>query len=1004
MRLLILSILIFSSVPTWSQFKKVEFSDSDQTQESTILKESKPVIKATFSQIIEDGISTRQWSKLPERQREGLAYGVNQYSGVKYVSLDQVTAERSNPQVLLSKFSELVNIKNLEDNVVIHSSWSDDYGHTHLRFHQTRNGIKVYNSESILHIDEAGVVSMQSNMLPDSRILPASKSGLSEEQVKQLVIAELDHYHEIDDNLSHLIGDEQWVIEQVYFQKKDGDVVLAYYVDVYANVGEHQQFIVSADTGQFLDQFSKVCKFHGHSCSLPPDGEATANASDLFGLNRTINTYEVGNTFYLLDGSRTMFQGGQSNMPNEPVGVIWTIDAFNTAPQNSNFTYDHVTSGNNSWSDKETAVSAHYNSGLSYEYFKNVHSREAIDGNGGNIVSIINVANEDGSSMGNAFWNGAAMFYGNGDSAFRPLGRGLDVAGHELTHGVIQNTANLEYQGESGALNESFADVFGAMIDDADQEWYLIGEEVVKTNAFPSGALRNLKDPHNGASTGDFGSGWQPSHYSERFTGSQDNGGVHINSGIPNRAFYLFAEAVGNQTAEKVYYRALTTYLTRSSQFVDCRNAVVQAAADMGMQSIVDAANSAFDQVGIGSAGGTTVEDAMENLGADFVMWSPPDLSQINLADGVGEDINNPFIEENIKSKPSASDDGTRIVFVGSDSRIYLVEIDWNAGSFSYDVFDDQAVWRNVVISKDGLRLAAIANQEENFVYIYDFESNQTQPYELYNPTFSEGVSTGDVLYADAMEFDITGKYLMYDANNSITSNSSGAINYWDIGFLEVWDRANDQFGNGNIQKLFSALPEGVSIGNPTFSKNSPYIIAFDVLEDNLYTVVGYNIETGDLGIIMENSDLGYPNFSRDDSKVIFDFPWIFGLDLGVVTLNSDKITAVSNSEDVFIVGGKWGTWFSNGVRNLYVDTDDIVQEYTVSISPNPVVDQLEIAIDGMDCDHLVIQDNLGRTVAQFDMQAQVQTLTLSNLNTGLYSISLLYKGEIVHTDKFIKQ
>src|SRR5690349_22668502 len=101
-----------------------------------------------------------------------------------------------------------------------------------------------------------------------------------------------------------------------------------------------------------------------------------------------------------------------------------------------------------------------------------------------------------------------------------------------MTHGVVQNTANLEYQGESGAINESMADIFGTMLDPGD---WLIGEDVVKTSAFPSGALRSLQDPHNGG-TSLADPGYQPRHKSEMYTGSEDNGGVHINSGLPNNA------------------------------------------------------------------------------------------------------------------------------------------------------------------------------------------------------------------------------------------------------------------------------------------------------------------------------------------------------------------------------------------------------------------------------------------------------------------------------------
>ncbi|MBP9056482.1 MAG: M4 family metallopeptidase, partial [Saprospiraceae bacterium] len=384
-----------------------------------------------------------------------------------------------------------------------------------------------------------------------------------------------------------------------------------------------------------IRKYLSVCKFHNHKhdhtaqCNvqnavesplesqLLGDGKATANAQDLFNTSRLINTYEVSSKFYMIDGSRDMFVFAPTQLPNEPEGVIWTIDAFNTSPAKDNFNYDHVTSTNNLWSNK-TAVSAHYNGGKAFEYFRNIHNRKSINGAGGNIVSLINVADEDGSSMGNAFWNGQAMFYGNGDGAFQPLARGLDVAGHEMTHGVVQSTANLDYEGESGALNESFADVFGSMIDRDD---WKIGEDVVKTSAFPSGALRSLEDPHNGASTNNFNAGWQPRHYDERYKGTEDNGGVHINSGIPNWAFFKFASAIGKDKAEKVYYRALTTYLTKSSKFVDCRVAVIKAATDLYSTTEINAAKKAFDEVGIlGDTGGNYETDINANPGQEFIL------------------------------------------------------------------------------------------------------------------------------------------------------------------------------------------------------------------------------------------------------------------------------------------------------------------------------------------------------------------------------------------------
>ena len=127
-----------------------------------------------------------------------------------------------------------------------------------------------------------------------------------------------------------------------------------------------------------------------------------------------------------------------------------------------------------------------------------------------------------------------------------------------MSHGVIEKSANLRYEGESGALSESFADIFGVMMDRDD---WTIGEQVVNTDVFPSGNLRSMEDPKQGGAQG------QPRHVSEQYLGSDDNGGVHINSGICNYAFFLFATAVGKDVAEKVYYRALTNYFIIRFQF-----------------------------------------------------------------------------------------------------------------------------------------------------------------------------------------------------------------------------------------------------------------------------------------------------------------------------------------------------------------------------------------------------------------------------------------------------
>ncbi|NNF21126.1 MAG: T9SS type A sorting domain-containing protein, partial [Saprospiraceae bacterium] len=717
-----------------------------------------------------------------------------------------------------------------------------------------------------------------------------------------------------------------------------------------------------------------------------------------------IDTYEVDNIYFMIDGSREMFSSSQSIMPNDPVGAIWTVDLNNTSPINSNAEYTHVASEDNQWAASPEGVSAHYNGGKAYEYFKQTFGRESISGTGQNIISFVNVADEDGSSLGNAFWNGLGIYYGNGSNEFFPLGRGLDVAGHEMSHGVVQTTANLEYYGEPGAMNESFADIFGAMIDRDD---WLIGEDVVRPGVFASGALRSMSDPHNGAQTGDFGRGWQPKHTNEKFNGPEDNNGVHINSGIPNHAFYLFANTIGKDRAEQIFYRALTSYLTRSSGFKELRFAVVQSANDLYGQAEVDAARAAFDQVGITDESQGDFEEEVDiNPGADLLMVSDQDRNNILIFDLETQDaVFSPLTDIPQLSKPSITDDGSRVVFVGADNHIYLIDIDWNSSppSSSISQVSYEPDWRNAVISKDGSKVALLDVSFNNEIIIIDIPSNTENTFELTNPSFTEGVETGDVLFADALEFDITGNILMYDAINEIQSADSGTLEYWDIAFLEVWNSAADTWALGRIDKLFSALPEGISIGNPTFAKNSPYIIAMDFLDGQDFSILGVNIENGDIAEIFPNSGVGYPNYSRDDRFMIYDLEIIGYVDLGILELNDDKISRVNNSDNILGQSLRWGVWFSNGSRNLNTNVEDILIDPSVlSIAPNPASDIVRVTLDSEELKgkvKLEITDIMGRKILEKNIDSQDlinYEVDLAELQDGSYVLTLRSEEKLV--------
>jgi Zn-dependent metalloprotease len=187
----------------------------------------------------------------------------------------------------------------------------------------------------------------------------------------------------------------------------------------------------------------------------------------------------------------------------------------------------------------------------------------------------------------NAFWDGEGhMWFGDGDGTlFSDFTKSLDVIGHELTHGVTQYTANLAYSGQSGALNESLSDVFGSLVEQyakqqtVEQADWLIGAEVVGPQLAP--ALRSMKAPGT-ANQYDK----QPKDMDGFVVTNRDNGGVHTNSGIPNRAFYLTAEALGGfawEVAGRIWYAAMNDARLRpNSRFAAFAQATVRAATAIG--------------------------------------------------------------------------------------------------------------------------------------------------------------------------------------------------------------------------------------------------------------------------------------------------------------------------------------------------------------------------------------------------------------------------------------
>lgn len=474
----------------------------------------------------------------------------------------------------LKKNEKQIGVANPDKNLKVKNIQKDSLGMKHVRFNQTVKGISVEGAEVVVHYNKQDeLVSVNGSHIPEATAEIDTSAAVSEaaavEAAKQAVNAPAQL--------------EETPSAELVIYPFEGTNHLAYKVNVNflgEKPGNWFAFI-DAKSGETIDQYNALMHVDNHHESV---------GTGVLGAQRKIHT------------TRTQ-------LPSQ--GTIFSLSDTSHAGLQGIFTYDandgKIFSNNSaSWKDEyqHAAVDAHYNSEVVYDYYLEEHGRNSLDDKGMAIVSYVHY----GENYNNAFWNGRQMTYGDGDGSYMvPLSAGLDVAAHEMTHGVITNSANLQYRFQSGALNESFADIFGALIDSEDWE---VGEDIMGPGAKADGrvSLRSLSDPSKYPVKADYvpygdGKGKYPAHMDEYYDlpRSLDNGGVHINSSITNHAAYLIGEKIGKEKLGQIFYRALTVYLTPTSDFSDARRSIVQSAADIYGEASAEAKATAegFDSVGI---------------------------------------------------------------------------------------------------------------------------------------------------------------------------------------------------------------------------------------------------------------------------------------------------------------------------------------------------------------------------------------------------------------------
>lgn len=482
-----------------------------------------------------------------------------------------------------------------DDQLVPFRSETDALGMQHIRMHQYYKGIPVEYGEYRLHELNGRVLSANGEFYRQNMSVTP---GISGQQAIQFAL----NYVQAQVYKWEIPGEEQFLkyingsLSATYYPQPELTIVsvggnyrepvfrLAYKMDIYAQKPLSRQWIyVDALNGNVI-----------HSAERIHTVDAVGTAQTVYSGSRSMTADFTGTLYRLRESGR----GNGIETYNMLTGTDY------------NAAVDFTDSDNN-WNNTNAALDqyatdAHWGAEMTYDYYMQVHGRNSIDGAGFTLYSYVHYD----VAYDNAFWDGQVMTYGDGGSYFDSPLTALDITGHEITHGLTNFTADLVYQDESGALNESFSDIFGVAIDNwarntSGTALWLIGEETTSGTG-----IRNMSNP-NAFSDPDTYTG---THW---YTGTADNGGVHSNSGVQNRWFYVLSQGasgtndlgnaynvtgLGMIDASRIAFRNLTVYLTPNSDHADARFYAIQSATDIfgACSPEVISTTDAWYSVGVG--------------------------------------------------------------------------------------------------------------------------------------------------------------------------------------------------------------------------------------------------------------------------------------------------------------------------------------------------------------------------------------------------------------------
>lgn len=439
----------------------------------------------------------------------------------------------------------------------------------------------------------------------------------------------------------------------------------------------------------------------------------------------------------------------------------------------------------------------------------------------------------------------------------QPYAGALDVVGHELTHGLTENSANLVYENQSGALNESFSDIFGEMVEahvDGQPDWKM-GTRLTKI-------FRDFKNP--GALIIEGANRPYPSKMSEFLqlpnTNDADHGGVDLNSSIINHCFWLLAEglpgAIGRRDAERIFFRTLTQHLQAQSQFVDTRlGAIAAAGALFGADSTPGPQNRRGlrcrrDLRRPESPAPTPVPvvsgpDSTLFIGADFF----GDLTLYRQETAQGDTQNGSDFADGIGlSRPAVTGDGQLALFVGADYDLCLAETADPRSPGSASMSPDWSI-RSPSPRTAGFGAFVFRDpntgQPVNRISLINLADGSSRTFDLLAPAI-DGVPVDGILHADSMTFSTDSQVLYYDARSRLRFGSGPTVERWSIYALHL--------ETGKISIVVPPI-EGIDTGNPAMGRAGNRYLVLDALVErtgnsSIFTLDLFSGNAAEVGVV----------------------------------------------------------------------------------------------------------------------------------------------------------